>query len=131
MARHEVRYVELCKQGLNLSKGKNRTSETIGDVQPLEVPEWKWESISMDFVIGLPRTSSGYDVIWVIVDRLTRSAHFLPIGANYLMEKLAQLYIQEIMRLHGIPSTIISYRDLRFTSRFWGCFKRLSVPSSI
>ena len=70
--------------------------------------------------MGLPRTPSGYDAIWVIVDRLTKSAHFLPIRANYPLEKLAQLYVQEVVRLHGIPSTIISDRDLRFTSRFWG-----------
>ena len=124
MARHEVGYAELCKQVLNLSKGKDRTSETIGDVQPMEVPKWKWESISMDFMMGLPRTSTRYDAIWIIVDRLTRSAHFLPIRANYPMEKLAQPYIQEIVRLYGIPSTIISDRDPRFTSRFWGAFQK-------
>ena len=70
----------------------------------------------MDFVMGLPRTPIGYDAIWVIVDRLTKSAHFLPIRANYSLERLAQLYIQKIIRLHGIPSTIVSDRDPRFTS---------------
>ena len=65
----------------------------------------------------------GYDAIWVIVDRLTKSAHFLSIRANFPLEKLAHLYIQEIVRLHGVPSTIISDRDPRFTTRFWGAFQ--------
>jgi len=73
----------------------------------------------MDFVMGLPNTSVGHDSIWVIVDRLTKSAHFLPIKINYSLDKLAQLYVQEIVRLHGIPLNIVSNRDPRFTSRFW------------
>ena len=77
----------------------------------------------MNFVMGLPRMTTGYDAIWVIVDRLTKFAHFLPIRANYPLERLAQLYIQEIIRLHGIPLTIISNRDPRFTSRFWGALQ--------
>ena len=67
----------------------------------------------MDFIMELARMFAGYDAIWVIVDRLTKSAHFLPIQENYPLEKLTQLYIQEIVRLHGIPSTIISDRDPR------------------
>ena len=74
----------------------------------------------MNFVMGLLRTLAGYDTICVIVDRLTKSAHFLAIKANYPLEKLAQLYIQEIVRLHGVPSTIILDRDPNFTSQFWG-----------
>ena len=105
---------------LSLSKGESRTSKPSRTLQPLEIPEWKWESISMDFVMGLPRMPTGYDAIWVIVNKLTKSAHFLPIRANYPLEKLAQLYIQEIIRLHWIPSTIVSDRHPRFTSRFWG-----------
>ena len=90
-----------------------------GLLHPLSIPEWKWESISMDVVMGLPRTQSGFDAIWVIVDRLTKSAHFLPIRATYSLEKLARLYLQEIVRLDGVPISIISDRDPRFTSRFW------------
>ena len=89
-------------------------------LQTLEIPKWKWESILMDFVMELPRKPVGYDTIWVIMDRLTKSAHFLLIKANYPLEKLAQLYIQEIVRLHGVSSTIILDWDPRFTSRFWG-----------
>nr|XP_029153259.1 uncharacterized protein LOC114927470 [Arachis hypogaea] len=78
----------------------------------------------MDIVTGLPRTRSGFDVVWVIVDSLTKSVHFLPIRVNYSMEELARLYIKEIVRLHGVPSSIVSDRNPRFTSRFWGAFQR-------
>ncbi|XP_057729979.1 uncharacterized protein LOC130945265 [Arachis stenosperma] len=89
-----------------------------GTLQPMEIPQWKWESTAMDFVSGLPRTRTGFDAIWVIVDRLTKLAHFLPIRMNYTLEELARLYIKGIVRLHGVPTTIISDRDPRFTSRF-------------
>ena len=73
----------------------------------------------MDFMIGLPKTQQGYDVVWVIMDRLTKSAHFLPIKVSYSLEKLAEIYIREIVTLYGVPYSILSDRDLRFTSRFW------------
>lgn len=72
----------------------------------------------MDFIVELHKTSSGHDTIWVVVDRLTKSAHFLPIKSTYTLEKLAQVYVKEIVRLHGVPNNIISGRDPRFTSRF-------------
>ena len=78
----------------------------------------------MDFVVGLPRTPKGLDAIWVIVDRLTKSAHFIPIKIKYSLERLAGLYVSEIVRLHGVPSSIVSNRDLRFTSRFWESLHR-------
>ena len=73
----------------------------------------------MDFVIGLPQTPRQHDAIWVIVDRLTKSAHFLPINVEDSLEKFARLYVDEIVRLHGVPVSIVSDRDPRFTSRFW------------
>jgi hypothetical protein len=73
----------------------------------------------MDFLVGLPRTLAGHDAIWVIVDRLTKAAHFIPIRVKYSLEKLTELYIQEIVRLHGVPESIVSAKDPRFTSRFW------------
>ncbi len=73
----------------------------------------------MDFVSGLPLTQKKHDAVWVIVDRLTKSAHFLPVRIDYSLEELAELYISEIVRLHGIPFSITSERDPRFTSRFW------------
>ncbi|KAG8503456.1 hypothetical protein CXB51_001429 [Gossypium anomalum] len=90
-----------------------------GLLQPIMVPEWKWDRITMDFVSGLPLTPGKKDAIWVIVDRLTKSAHFIPVHTDYSLNKLAELYIREIVRLHGIPLSIISDRDPRFTSRFW------------
>ncbi|GJW97675.1 putative reverse transcriptase domain-containing protein [Tanacetum coccineum] len=90
-----------------------------GLLQQPEIPEWKWERIAIDFVTKLPRTSSGYDTIWVIVDRLTRFAHFLPTREDYKMDRLARLYLNEIVARHRVPISIISDRDSRFTSRFW------------
>ncbi|GJY26120.1 putative reverse transcriptase domain-containing protein [Tanacetum coccineum] len=78
-----------------------------------------YEGIAMDFVTKLPRTSSGHDTIWVIVDRLTKSAHFLPMREDYKMDRLARLYLNEIVARHGVPISIISDRDSHFTSRFW------------
>ncbi|GJW13628.1 putative reverse transcriptase domain-containing protein [Tanacetum coccineum] len=83
------------------------------------IPEWKWERIAMDFVTKLPRTSSGHDTIWVIMDQLTKYAHFLPMRKDYIMDRLARLTLNEIVTRHGVPISIISDRDSRFTSRFW------------
>ena len=77
----------------------------------------------MDFIVGLPRTRANHDAIWVIVDRLTKSAHFLPISEKYNVERLANLYFKEIIVCHGVPVSIVSDRDARFTSRFWKSFQ--------
>ena len=90
-----------------------------GLLQPLDIPQWKWEDIAMDFISGFPKTSKGYIVIWVIIDRLTKSAHFIPGKATYTVDKWAKLYMEQIVRLHGIPVSIVSDRDARFTSHFW------------
>nr|GFB49675.1 hypothetical protein [Tanacetum cinerariifolium] len=90
-----------------------------GLLQPLDIPVWKWDEISMDFVTGLPRTQRRHDAIWVVVDRLTKSAHFLPIRKDYSVSRLAKIFQQEIVRLHGTPSAIELDRDPRFASRFW------------
>ncbi|GJU79113.1 putative reverse transcriptase domain-containing protein, partial [Tanacetum coccineum] len=90
-----------------------------GLLQQREIPEWKWKGIAMDFVTKLPRTSSGHDTIWVIVDQLTKSTHFLPMREDYKMERLAMLYLNEIVARHDVPISIISDSDSRFTSRFW------------
>jgi len=73
----------------------------------------------MDFVTHLPRSIKGYDIVWVIVDRLTKCAHFLPMNQKWSMDKLAELYVREVVRLHGVPESIVSDRDPRFTSQFW------------
>ncbi|KAA3469769.1 DNA/RNA polymerases superfamily protein [Gossypium australe] len=90
------------------------------------VPEWKWDQVTMDFVTGLLLTPSKKDVVLVIIDRLTKSSHFIPVLVDYSLDKLANLYISEIVRLHGVPLLIISDRDMRFTSRFW---KNFSPPN--
>nr|GEW71566.1 reverse transcriptase domain-containing protein [Tanacetum cinerariifolium] len=87
-------------------------------IQP-EIPTWKWERITMDLFTKLPRTSNAYDTIWVIVDRLTKSAHFIPTRETKSMETLTRLYIKEIASRHRVPIFIISDRDSHFTSRFW------------
>jgi hypothetical protein len=116
MKREIAQFVEQC---LTCQQVKVEHQRPSGLLQSLSIPEWKWEHISMDFVSGLPRSPKGHDAIWVIVDRLTKSAHFIPIRMNYSLDQLAQLYVEEIVRLHGIPVSIVSDRDPRFTSRFW------------
>ncbi|GJR84172.1 reverse transcriptase domain-containing protein [Tanacetum coccineum] len=93
--------------------------ETLRISSATRIPEWKWEKITMDFVIKLPKSSSRHDTIWVVVDRLTKSAHFLPIREDYKTEKLAKIYTNEIVARHGVPVSIISDRDGRFTSHLW------------
>ena len=89
----------------------------------MAVPEWKWSKISMDFIVGLPRSRAGNDSIWVIVDRLTKSTHFVPVKTTYTVDRLVWIYIQQIVRLHGIPESIVSDRGSTFTSRFWRSFQ--------
>ena len=88
-----------------------------GLLQPLPISEWKWDMIAMDFVTGLPRTTGGFDSIWVIVDRLTKSAHFLK--KTYSTDRLARLYVNRIVCLHGVPVSIVLDREATFTSVFW------------
>ncbi|GJR96252.1 putative reverse transcriptase domain-containing protein [Tanacetum coccineum] len=108
MRRDIAEYVNRC---LTCLKVKAEHQKPSGLLQQPEIPEWKWEKITMDLVVKLPRSSSGYDAIWVIVDRLTKSAHFLPIREDYKTEKLARIYINEIVTKHGVPVSIISDRD--------------------
>ena len=83
---------------------KAEHQKPAGLLQPLPIPVWKWDEVGMDFVVGLPRTQKGHDSIWVIVDRLAKSAHFIPVRTNYGGEKLAKLYVENIVKLHGVPS---------------------------
>jgi hypothetical protein len=90
-----------------------------GNLQPLSIPEWKWESICMDFIVGLPRTSRGYNSIWVIMDSLTKSARFIPISTTYKVRQYAELYISHIVCYHGITKTLMSDRGSIFIAHFW------------
>ena len=110
-----ARYVARCQVCQQIRIEHQRPG---GMLQPLPISEWEWEDISMDFVTGLP-LSRGHDVIWVIVDRLTKNAHFLAIRETWPVGRLVTEFVSQIVRLHGIPKTIVSDRDGRFTSRFW------------
>nr|GEW96287.1 putative reverse transcriptase domain-containing protein [Tanacetum cinerariifolium] len=90
----------------------------------VKIPQWKWDNITMDFVIKLPSTLSGYDTIWVIMDRLTKSAHFLSMREDDSMDKLTKLYMKKVVTRHGIPISIISDRDPRFALNFWMAFQK-------
>ncbi|GJR10226.1 putative reverse transcriptase domain-containing protein [Tanacetum coccineum] len=114
-------YVSKCLTCARVKAEHQRPSGLL--VQP-EIPEWKWDNITMDFITKLPRSSQGFDTIWVIVDRLTKSAHFLPIRENDPLDKLARLYLNRIVARHGIPASIICDRDGRFTSNFWRSFQK-------
>ncbi|GJU30538.1 putative reverse transcriptase domain-containing protein [Tanacetum coccineum] len=105
-------YVSKCLTCAKVKAEHQRLSRLL---QQSKIPVWKWERITMDFVSGLLRTPSGYDSIWVIVDRLTKSAHFLPMKKTYSIEKLTQLYLKEVVCRHGVPISIISDRDSHFT----------------
>ena len=104
MKRHVGDFVRRC---LTCQQIKAEHQRPAGLLQPLEVAEWKWEHITMDFVTHLPRTSRKHDVVWVIVDRLTKSAHFLVVRMTFTLEEFCKLYIQEIVRLHGVPVSIV------------------------
>ncbi|GJR59960.1 putative reverse transcriptase domain-containing protein [Tanacetum coccineum] len=116
MKRDIATYVSKC---LTCSKVKAEHQRPSGLLQQPEILEWKWDKITMDFITKLPRSKNGHDTIWVIVDRLTKSAHFLAIREDYSTERLARIYIDEIVARHGVPVSIISDRDGRFTSRCW------------
>jgi hypothetical protein len=89
-----------------------------GLLQLLSIPTWKWEDISMDFIVGLPLTDRKFNSIWVIVNRLTKFAHFIPVHTFYRAEKYAELYISRILCLHGVPKTIIFDRGPQFIACF-------------
>ncbi|KAL5557731.1 hypothetical protein UlMin_033942 [Ulmus minor] len=116
MKKEVAEYVAKC---LTCQRVKAEHQRPGGELQPLEIPEWKWDQNTMDFVVGLPKTTKGHDAIWVVVDRLTKSAHFISIKTTFSLEQLADLYVQEIVRLHGVLKSIVSDRDARFTSKFW------------
>ncbi|GKE96775.1 putative reverse transcriptase domain-containing protein [Tanacetum coccineum] len=109
-------YVSKCLTCAKVKAEHQRSSDLL---QQPEIPEWKWDKITMDFITKLPRSKSGHDSIWVIVNRLTELAHFLATREDYSIEKLARLYIKEVVARHGVPMSIISDRYGWFTSHFW------------
>ena len=116
MKREIGSYIAKCDICQRVKAGHQRPA---GLLQPLQIPEWKWDSVGMDFITGLPTSSRGNDSIWVIVDRLSKVTHFLPVKTTYQSSQLAELYIARIVSLHGVPKNIVSDRGTQFTSRFW------------
>jgi hypothetical protein len=110
-----ARYMSECDTCRRVKADHLRSAENL---QPLNIPGWKWKNICIDFIVGLPSTSRGYNLIWVIVDRLTKSAHFIPVSITYRVQQYVELYLSHIGRYHGIPKTIISDRGSIFVARF-------------
>jgi hypothetical protein len=115
MKRDVTEYIALCDICQRVKAEHQRPARLL---QPLKIPEWKWEEIGMDFIVGLPGTQAGCDSIWVIVDRLTKVAHFIPVKTTYSGAKLAELYMSRIVCLLGVPKKIVSDRGSQFTSKF-------------
>jgi hypothetical protein len=115
MKRDIVEYVSLCD---TCKRVKVEHQRPAGLLQPLKIPEWKWEEIRMNFIVGLPRTQAGYNSIWVIVDRLTKVAHFIPVKMTYSGAKLAELYMSQIVCMHGVTKKIVWDRASQYTSKF-------------
>jgi transposase InsO family protein len=111
-----AKYVALCD---TCQRVKSEHQRPAGLLQPLKIPEWKWEEISMDFIVALAHTQSGYDSIWVIVDCLTKVAHFILVKTTYTSAKFTELYMARIVCLLGVPKRIVSDRGPQFTSKFW------------
>jgi protoheme ferro-lyase len=90
-----------------------------GLLQPLSIPDWKWEDIIMGFIMDLLPTGRKVDSIWVIIDHFTKSAHFIPVHTRFIAEKYVKIYIARILCLHGVPKMIVSNRGSKFVARFW------------
>jgi hypothetical protein len=101
-----------------VSESKSSINDLLDYCSRCKCP-WKWEEIAMDFIVGLPRTQSGYDSIWLIVDRLTKVGHFVPIKTTYSGQQLAELYMSRVVCFHRVPKKIVSDRGTQFTSKFW------------
>jgi hypothetical protein len=114
--------VNLVARCLECQQVKAEHRHPTGLLQPHAIPESKWEVISMDFIVGLPLTAKRHDSIFVVVDTLTKSAHFNPVRTTYQAPDIARIFIREIVRLHGVPKKIISDRGSMFTGRFWTSF---------
>ena len=107
MKRDIAKYVAICD---TCQRVKAEHQRPTGLLQPMMILEWKWEEVSMDFIVGLPHTQKGYDSVWVVVDQLTKVAHFIPIKTTYSGAKLAELYMERIVCLHGVLKKIVSDR---------------------
>jgi hypothetical protein len=116
MKRETAHYVSECDTCQKVKANYMKPGDLL---QPLSVSDWNWDDISMDFNVGLSLTAHKYNSIWVIVDRLTKSAHFIPVNTNYNIQKYAEIYVAHVLCLHGVPKTIVSDRGSQFVARFW------------
>jgi hypothetical protein len=116
MNREAAHYISECN---TCQKVKADYMKPGGLLQLLSIPEWKWDNISMDFIICSPMIARMFDSIWEIVDRLSKSAHFIPINTNYQVQKYAEINTAHVLCLHGVPKMIISDRGWQFVARFW------------
>jgi hypothetical protein len=121
MKKDVVDYITRCTK---FQKVKAEHKHPAGLLQPLPILEKKWEVITMDFITGLPKTNKKHDSIMVVVEKLTKDAHFVPVKTMHTAANIAEIFMKEIARLHGIPRKIVSDKDTKFTSNFWrGLFK--------
>jgi hypothetical protein len=115
MKREIAEHMAICD---SCQRIKAEHQKPTGLLQPLRIPQWKWDEVGMEFIVGLPRTRVGYDSIWVVVDRLTKLAHFIPVKTSYSSALLVELYKSRIICLHGVPKKIVSDRGTHFTFHF-------------
>jgi hypothetical protein len=121
MKKYIVEYIARC---MECQKVKAEHSHPAGLLQPLPIPEWKWEVAKMDFITGLPRIGKQHDSIMVVVEKITKDAHFIPLMTTHKATDVADIFMKEVARLHKIPKKIVSDRDPKFTSNLWkGLFK--------
>jgi len=116
MKKEEAEFVTIC---LECKQVKVKRRHPGGTLHPIPIPEWKWEVISMEFITGLPRTYRQHGSIMVVVDMLTKVAHFIPVKSTYSISDVAQVFIIDVVRMHGVPRNIVSDRDANFTSKIW------------
>ena len=116
-------YVRRCDP---CQRNKATRHEKYGLLDPLDIPNRPWDDISMDFIVGLPE-SSGHTKIWVVVDRFSKMAHFIPLSTDTPIKEIANIFLREIWRLHGLPNSVISDRDSQFQSKFWLCAMELRM----
>jgi hypothetical protein len=116
MKKEVVDFIPRC---LECQKVKAEHRHPAHLLQPLPIPKWKWEVVTMDFITKLPITNKKHDSIMVVVDKLTKAAHFIPVKITHKATNIYDVYMRKISRLHGIPKTIVSDRDPKFTSKFW------------
>ena len=109
-------YIARC---MECKKVKVEHWHPAGLLQPLPIPEWKWDVVMMDFITKLPKMILQNDAIMVVVDKLIKAAHFIPVKTTHKVANIANIYMKEVSRLHGILKDIISDRDSNFTSKFW------------